>query len=161
MTNLFQNIKDYYEGGDLHVRGLVDDCLPDNIKHVSGNLVIHNCPNLKTLNIESVDGNIDIQECPSLESLGELKTVGGFILIWDCANFTCIGDKLSDVHNNLTINKCPKFSDLNGLKYVNGYCDFEDCPSLSNIDGMVSVEHEIYIKGTNIKKSKFSNQFKL
>ena len=62
-------------------------------EHFSGNLYLRNTPDLTSLgNLKSVDGWLDISRATNLKSLGDLEGVSGWLELFNTPKLTSLGN---------------------------------------------------------------------
>jgi hypothetical protein len=116
---------------------------------VRGNLGLSNiCP--ETLgNLVSVDGNLILWDCKNFSSLGSLEYVGGRLNLFNCENLTSL-DNLVYVGDALVLHGCDRIKSLGKLTYVGAHFDLRHTPlaqmySEKQIRDMIKVNGYIYI----------------
>ena len=99
-------------------------------------------------NLKSVNGYLDLYSCENLTSLGNLKSVNGFLDLNVCKNLTSLGN-LQTVNRDLTL-MYTNITSLGNLQSVGGDLGLRNTPISEKYSGeeirrMVDVKGNIYL----------------
>ena len=100
-------------------------------------------------NLKSVNGYLDLVSCENLTSLGNLKSVNGYLDLYSCENLTSLGN-LQSVNGYLDLYSCENLTSLGNLQSVGGHLHIARTPISEKYSGeeirrMVDVKGNIYI----------------
>jgi hypothetical protein len=102
-----------------------------------------------------VRGNMDLMYiCP--ETLGNLVSVDGNLILWDCRNFSSLGS-LERVGRSLDLSYCNNLTSLGSLERVGGWLDLRGCKNLTSLGDLEYVGGDLYLRDTPITK-KYSEE---
>jgi len=88
---------------------------------------------------EHWESDLDLREYMDiLYSLGNLKTVGGWLFLNDCKGLTTLGN-IKTVGGWLFLNDCKGLTTLGNLKTVGGYLELTGCTSLTALENLETV----------------------
>ena len=101
-------------------------------------------------NLKSVNGYLDLFGCDQLTSLGNLKSVNGYLDLRLCKKLTSLGN-LQSVNGDLKLWGCEELTSLGNLQSVGGDLNLSNTPlsqkySEEEIRQLVDVKGKIYLK---------------
>jgi hypothetical protein len=95
-----------------------------------------------------IRGNLNLSKiCP--ETLGNLVSVDGNLILYDCENLTSLGS-LERVGGKLDLEYCHNLKSLGSLERVVSYLDLSFCENLTSLGSLEHVGENLYLINTPI-----------